>query len=215
VKEKILMVMAHPDDEILFGWPIFFNPNYEKKLIICSSDFNNPDRKWCKYRKHSLFKVCNAENVPVYCLDYNSSFYKTPTRRPKNLPRNDYGDSQAPFRKMCDHIAKAVRNVEDDFDYIFTHNPYGEYGHMDHKLLFELILKTTKKDILITDICINSNWAAKKDFTKKINRLYYSNKIDTCSIDIDKYKKYEDIYKQDNVWTWSRPIPEKCSLYKI
>jgi hypothetical protein len=93
--KKVLIFMAHPDDEILFGWPIFFNPNYEKKVIICSSDYNNPQRQWCKYRKNSLFKVCEQEGVPVHCLDYDSSFYKTATRRPKDLPRNDWGDSNS------------------------------------------------------------------------------------------------------------------------
>ena len=54
-EKKVLMVMAHPDDEILFGWPVFFDPKYKKKLLICSSDYNNPERAWCKYRKKSLF----------------------------------------------------------------------------------------------------------------------------------------------------------------
>jgi hypothetical protein len=213
--KKVLIFMAHPDDEILFGWPIFFNPNYEKKVIICSSDYNNPQRQWCKYRKNSLFKVCEQEGVPVHCLDYDSSFYKTATRRPKDLPRNDWGDSQAPFRKMCDHFASIIQNVESEFDYIFTHNPYGEYGHMDHKLLFDIVIKNSTKPILITDINIKSNWHTKKDFTNTLETLYYSNKLSEHSIDTNKFKAYCDIYKQDGVWTWSREVPSFCNLYQI
>ena len=213
--KKVLIFMAHPDDEILFGWPIFFNPNYEKKLIICSSDYNNPQRQWCKYRKDSLFKVCEQENVPVHCMDYDSSFYKTATRRPKHLPRNDWGDSQAPFRKMCDHFASIIKNVEAEFDYIFTHNPYGEYGHMDHRLLFDIVVKNSTKPILITDINIKSNWHTKKDFTNTAERLYYGNKLSKHSIDMKKFDAYCDVYKQDGVWTWSREIPSFCNLYQI
>ena len=41
-KMKVLMVFAHPDDEIIFGWPIFQDPTIEKELVMVTSDFNNP-----------------------------------------------------------------------------------------------------------------------------------------------------------------------------
>ena len=34
-KTKVVMVMAHPDDEIIFGWPIFQDDDYEKEIIMC------------------------------------------------------------------------------------------------------------------------------------------------------------------------------------
>jgi len=47
--------MAHPDDEIIFGWPVL---KEAQKIIICSSDLNNPERAWCKDRKKALKDVC-------------------------------------------------------------------------------------------------------------------------------------------------------------
>ena len=35
---KVLMVFAHPDDEIIFGWPIFQDSTIEKELIMVTSD---------------------------------------------------------------------------------------------------------------------------------------------------------------------------------
>ena len=31
---KVLMVFAHPDDEIIFGWPIFQDPTIEKEFFF-------------------------------------------------------------------------------------------------------------------------------------------------------------------------------------
>ena len=214
--EDAVLVVAHPDDEILFGWPVFFNEEYEKHLIICSSDYYNENRKWCKYRKNSLKKVCELENVSHTCLDYNSSFYLTQTRRPPGIPSGEPGDSFSPFRAMCDDIVQNLTNRVDDYDYIFTHNPYGEYGHMDHKLLFELILKNTNKPLLFTDIVMSSNWSeGYPKRNKKIEELFYKNKKEDFLIDWEKYNKYKKIYEEDGVWTWSRKTPEKCSLFEV
>ncbi len=55
---KVLMVFAHPDDEIIFGWPIFQDPTIEKELVMVTSDFNNPARQQYAHRKFLLKEVC-------------------------------------------------------------------------------------------------------------------------------------------------------------
>ena len=81
---RILMVMSHPDDEIIFGWPVFQSAGWgkdaDKELLMCSSDFNNPERQWCSHRKFILEKICEEEGVKLTCLDNPSEFYRASTR---------------------------------------------------------------------------------------------------------------------------------------
>ena len=77
--KKVLMVMAHPDDEIIFGWSIFQDKSIEKKLLICSSDFHNKEREWCKYRKDALFEICKELNK----LEADSLKFGTISRQSK------------------------------------------------------------------------------------------------------------------------------------
>ena len=71
------MILAHPDDEILFGWPVFLNNYFNKKVIMCSTDENNKERAWCNHRKDVMKIICDNENTDVVFLNNNSSFYKT------------------------------------------------------------------------------------------------------------------------------------------
>tara|TARA_R110000782_G_scaffold252902_2_gene340842 strand:+ start:556 stop:1197 length:642 start_codon:yes stop_codon:yes gene_type:complete len=212
------MVLAHPDDEILFGWPVFLNNNFDKKIIMCSTDANNKERTWCSHRKDVMKLICDNENTDVTFIDNNSSFYKTKTRRPAGAPVSEAGDTQAHFRKMCKDIENKIIEEEAQFDFVFTHNPYGEYGHCDHKLLFDIVLKTSKKPILITDIVHKSNWSHHHTGTisKKINNLFYNNKFkENCILDNQKFEMYKSTYQKYNCWTWWREETKNCNLYLI
>jgi len=43
--KKILILIAHPDDEIIFCWPIFQDNTIEKTILTISSDIYNPNYK--------------------------------------------------------------------------------------------------------------------------------------------------------------------------
>ena len=213
---KVLMVVAHPDDEIIFGYPIFQDKSIKKKLLCCSSDLNNPGRQWCKERRIVLEDLCRLTDTELVCLDYNSSFYHSRSRRPDGVPRTPEGDAQGPLRSICDDISKHIQDMSKDVDYVFTHNPYGEYGHMDHKLCFDMVLKNTDKDILITDIHLPSNWSQHYTFSKKMKDLYYHTLV-KANIEIDEYlyQRAEQMYRSANSWTRGRETVKKCNLFKI
>lgn len=195
------MVMAHPDDEIIFGWPIF-QMDCRKTLLMCSTDMTNTERTWCSHRKEVLEQICNEQCVQLHCLDYPSSFYKLPSRNGE-------------LRELCDEIQKLVCNMSINHDCIFTHNPIGEYGHMDHKLLFKLVLESNSKPLMYTDICHQSNWHSYSAIPKSIKSIFYQNKIIDCQIDKQIYIKYKTIYKKAGAWTWSMPPVDRCGLYRF
>ena len=155
-------------------------------------------------------------NVEVSCLDYPSSFYRVPTRRPSHLPRNEHGDSQSPIRVLSNNIVDNMLAMEQDCDYVFTHNPYGEYGHLDHKFLFDLVIKNTKKDVIISDIQIPSNWDKNYNVGGIVKKAYYHTIIkEQCVLNQDLLNFCKKRYESKNGWTWSRLTPSSCNLYMI
>ena len=199
---SVTMVMAHPDDEILWGWPVFFDKSYDVEILMCSSDANNPEREWCKHRKKPLEELCETYQVPLTCLDYNSGFYKTASRQSDPPLISDiYYD-----------IAKRVSEIKTD--YIFSHNPLGEYGHFDHRLLFNICLENSNVPILITDMSMKTNWPSYYEIPNNL-KMFYQRKLYDTKIPIEEYERARKLYLDAGVWTWSRGHIDSCQVFLI
>ena len=186
---KMQLVMAHPDDEVIFGWPVLADRSVDS-ILICSNDSGNPDRKWCRHRKVALMEMTAALRIPARSLDYSSEFYRLSTR-----------DEQ--LKRMMEDIAA---NIDPHADAVFTHNPWGEYGHMDH-IIVHLAVQSTGKSIFFTDIFLPSNWmnlthAPKKGFSV----------LRSADNDLSFYNYCRSFYDKHRVWTWDRPPIQRCNI---
>lgn len=207
MKMKVLGIFCHPDDEVLFGWPIFQSDEYEKHLIICCDDScrNRPERK------KALQEVCKQENINlVKVLSEDNDFYVLPTRRASYLLTDAISYINF-WIKTC------VENIEPD--YIFTHNPVGEYGHGSHRLLFEIVSQHPKvKNLLITDMCQRSNHRSSLSIPSVVFDAYYRDEkwsAEMQQLNMDFFNRCKAIYDRYNAWSWSKDPIDHCNLYLL
>ncbi len=187
--DKITMFWAHPDDEVIFGFPLL---GRVKKIICCSSDIDNPLRKWCRDRKLALMEIGRVTGAEIVCLDYSSDFYKLNSR-------------DGSLNHFCEEVKRNLGGEE----IIFTHNPWGEYGHLDH-ILVHHIARLSKKPLVFSDTAIFANW-----FTTDPMATKYLNikPIGSFNNDLYFYDKYKAIYDKYGCWTWSQPPLQRINLY--
>ena len=206
--KKVLIVIAHADDEIIIGWPIFQDKTIQKHILLLSTDENSIERKWCNKRSKILNDICNYYNIGFTSFSHSSGFYKIPTRNVPYILDNLYTDTIKEIEKI-----KQTFN----FDYIFTHNPHGEYGHCDHRLCFDIIHNHTDYPIIITDIVHKKNWPTYSEIPDRVKNKYYKNKIKECKVDIEIYKFCENFYRKNkynqNCWTHNNDPWGICSIY--
>jgi len=200
VGKNVLMVFAHCDDELVCGWPILQNLKINKTLILASSDRYNNERSWCRHRKFVTEDLCRDLNIKVKILDYSSNFYK--------INHRDGG--------LIDFENAVLREISGvSFDYIFTHNPHGEYGHLDHVFLSNLIFKAVDAPLIFSDITLAADWTAQNPKSKRYDKIFFHDKIETVALDGRFYERTVQFYESRGVWTWNQRPNESASLYQV
>lgn len=111
-KAKKLMIVAHPDDESIFGGHHLLNDS--SYLVVCVTCGTNITRN---FEFNTLMDKYNVQYLSLGFPDINS-----------NNEVDDWEDVKTDIYKSLDYIINYK-----NWDLIVTHNPNGEYGHIHHK----------------------------------------------------------------------------------
>lgn len=206
--QRVLVIGAHPDDEVIFFWPVLLGSAFQCELLICSSDENNPMRERYRRRKDALARVCDFLSIPFTCLPYPSEFYRLPQRKRAEAGDDIYG--------LIGEIHALIDRSP--VDAVFTHNPHGEYGHADHRFVYRVVAEHARAPVWFSDIHLFANWplgcrertvSSRQGFAPH-NRIFDA--VMTPQI-FDKYQHCERLYRHIDCWTWDRPPIKRCAMF--
>lgn len=210
-KWRVLCIFAHPDDEVIFGWPVFQNvEQFESVFLLCCCNNNHKGNG----PGNALTDVVVENKCDGFvCLSHGNNFYRLPTRDPlaKTL--------SLLLIRLTDSIWQVINEFKPT--HIFTHNAMGEYGHGDHRLLFNLVIRELGDyRLLQTDISLwnKCHLSATVDDTipSIYQRHFYTlrNYIRHVELDTYWYAQMKCIYERHNAWTWGGHDPvHKTRLY--
>ena len=123
-KVNKLMIVAHPDDELVFGGAELIKYGEQYK-VVCISYKND------KIRSKEFQNVMKQLNISNYEMwDFKDSLQDYVNTLDENISYEHKSFTNLLNRK---------------WEKIVTHNPIGEYGHPKHKRLFETVKKLCNK----------------------------------------------------------------------
>ena len=191
-----LMIVAHPDDELLWGGSHLIDDDYLVVCITCGPNIT---------RVNEFKNVMNKTNDEYIMLGY-------PDKR-LNI-RSNWTDEK-------DDIYNDIYNIIQlkDWNLIVTHNKNGEYGHEHHKMTHEIVLDVYNDLNRTDDLYFFGKYYTKSRLNKlsvKPHRISDENlKKKTKLIDIYKSQSfikerfsqmfaYEDWVKYENIISLER-----------
>ena len=212
--DKSTLIVSHPDDECLFASSLL---NKISTLIICFG--NIPYENKISIGRKKAIKHYPLKNIKVINLDLSQSiksFYPINWYRvidKKSGIKRGYKEES--YDKNYDELLDKLRNLIPKDGYLFTHNPWGEYGHGEHCQVFKAcftISKETRSQLYVTGYVsqLSKHYA-------KIKTHLISPKILKFETNKRVYNLLKKHYTKYDCWTWDPvyKIPKIEFFYKV
>ena len=198
------IIVAHPDDEVLW-----FSSILEKagKLVVCFLDVSSrPD--WTEGRRASL-RTYPHKSIVSLGLTESEVFAGAawPDPRP-----NEYGlvvessrgcmpgFSEKRYKQNFEKLRQRLRSELKGCRDVFTHNPWGEYGHEEHVQVFRAV-DSIRAELGFRMWC--SNYFSNKSHGLM---LRYMTAIDNGYLSLKTRpalgKRLQSLYSRNGCWTW-------------
>jgi glycosyltransferase involved in cell wall biosynthesis len=198
--EESVMVIAHPDDEVLW-----FSSILDKVdgIIVCFLGIKNEPEKRTE-RQNSLSEHPFHNKILNLGLDQSGTFYGIDWGNPVVT---DYGlevsDKNYPDRVYRENYLLLKKYLEDKlyrYSNVFTHNPWGEYGHNEHVQVYR-VLKELQNSMKFT--LWFSNYYSNKASTLMSQYMPIADvEYVTFTTNRELADKIKQVYQNNNCWTW-------------
>lgn len=184
-----LMIVAHPDDELIWGGKEIIEDDY---VVVCLTCGKNRVRN--KEFKHVL-SVTKDEYVFLNFKDERFMDIDHENRKIDNL----------------DKELKRIINCK-DWKKIVTHNPEGEYGHPQHKLVNRIVTKYATNNLFYF-----GHYYSRLDMKNYLDKeLLPPSVIEEKNMLLDFYKSQKKVVEKfSHIMNYEKLIPsEEFMSYK-
>jgi hypothetical protein len=197
--ETSALIVAHPDDEILWFSSVLENVS---QLIFCYSDcLSRPE--WSMGRRKSLVEHPLRDVMSLEITEsevFGKMNWRTPEVCEYGLKLNikDYSTQlyERNFHRLRDRLKDTLSGVRQ----VITHNPWGEYGNEEHVQVYRAVKS------LQSELGLNmwfSNYASNKSifllakYLGRLDSVYVKNPTNKSLA-----ASIRSIYEKNQCWTW-------------
>ena len=205
----VLIVVAHPDDEVLWLAPLL--PRATHVLAAYSVASLDPALTQGRERVRenfpfNTFQFLGLKQAEVYAQsDFLS---RVPVEHGVNLMRSCPQDRAEHYRSNYQALIAAVDSYLGPHTDIYTHNPWGEYGHEEHIQVNHAMIALAQRhgcsvwawDGLSSEELLARGVRLKADFYP--DSLLIHAPSDEVPVDLECCKEIRALYQRHRAWTY-------------
>lgn len=200
--EQSIIVAAHPDDEVL--WFSSILDKVDEVVVCFVNSGSHPG--WSVGRRKSLMEY-PIKNISALDIDqaevFNGADWQCPvmTRYGIEITSQDRSDRREQYEKNYDRLRESLETRLRGCRNVFTHNPWGEYGHEEHVQVYRVVKDLQnefKYDLWYSNYVSNKSYRAMLSHLERFRFEYASFSTNTVLAHAIK-----DIYEKYKCWTWS------------
>jgi LmbE family N-acetylglucosaminyl deacetylase len=206
---QCVIIMAHPDDEILWASSILAAA---KTVVLCYGD--TQDAAVSLGRK-ALLKDFPLASVVSLNIPESLSFLTTDWDRPVETAFGIHcGRDEQTYARNYERLIAAIDEHVADGDVVVTHNPWGEYGHEEHVQVYRAVSALRKRRDFRLFVTGYASDRVLSFMEKNMPRLGTFAALPTDKSLADTLKRH---YQKHDSWTWDDGYqwPEQELFYEI
>jgi len=197
--EDSILVVAHPDDDILWLSSVV---DKVEKIIFCFNEY--PPKPELGLARKKTIDEYPLSNVSTLDIAEPQSFDKADWNKPViteyGIKLSKCRESDARYKETYEILLHRIRGLVSDRANVFTHNPWGEYGHEDHVLVYQA-LRALQAEFKYT--LWFSNYCSNRSVTLMNNYITGFHPDYQClTANIKLAQKIADIFRSNDCWTW-------------
>lgn len=211
--ENAVLVVAHPDDEVLWFSSILDNC---KSVLVCfgpsltSAENCDSGRKLvmdnyplskAKFLKIGVAGVLNAAN------------WKNPRQTSSGLDLSRHASTA--YQRNSEDLLRILEAELKSHDVVVTHNPWGEYGHEEHVQVFRVLSRL--KESLGFELFVNTYVSNKSAILMAQTQRFLAGEPAVHSTNRAIAQSLKDLYLRNDCWTFDTDFewPTYETFYSI
>lgn len=214
------VVVAHPDDEVLWFSSVLA---HAKRIIFCYGDFA-PSPSMGPARRKVVDQV-PYRNVVFLDLPegefHECGDWRNPRLVPAGIAIRD-AKVRRRYEKNFELLVSRLEPLLGDVDSVFTHNPWGEYGHEDHVQVHRAITtihsRRKSRKSQETRVLVPPCFTPKTLKMMKKTAACIGPQAFTRRVDKERVKSIKELYSSHGCWTyfedWVPPDQESFLLLR-
>jgi LmbE family N-acetylglucosaminyl deacetylase len=202
ITDNSALVVAHPDDEILWFSSIVKNVD---RIVFCFSEVNGnsalSEGRKCVLRDfpHKQVSTLDIKEGDVF----NLAEWKHPQPSLDGLEfrcTERASSRKAVYAQNYSELCERLRQVLKGYRNVITHNPWGEYGHEEHVQVYRAVKDAQAQlgfDVWVSNYCSNRSFRLMESYVSGFRSDYV-----TVPVDKEFAAEVRDLYQRHGCWTW-------------